>query len=347
MFTRDNTRKIKIKNTYIGGSSKVLIQTMCDIKTSNYIEVIKEIKKCELEGADLIRVSILDDEDVLAIPKILKEINIPLIGDIHFSSDLAIKAIKAGINKIRINPINTPKKQLLEIISLAKEKNVVIRIGLNEGSTTREGKHLNTLDELINCAKETIDLFEKNDFFNLVISIKSSSPLKTIKIYERLSKITDYPLHIGVTESGVEDIGIIRSCVGLVPLLLEGIGNTIRISLTKDPILEIKTAKRLLHDLNLYDNYPTLISCPTCGRCKTDNIKEISLKVLEYLENNNINLKIAVMGCIVNGIGEGKNADLGLAGQDGKFIIFKKGKIVKTVDESEAFEEFKKEISTF
>ncbi len=339
MIKRENTRKIKLGNIEIGGSSKVLIQSMCDIKTSNIDQVIKEINDCASLGADLMRVSILDKEDAEAIKEIKKHINIPLVGDIHFSTDLALKAINNGIDKIRINPINTPKKELIKIIDSAKKHNVVIRIGLNEGSTTREGNNIHDINDLINLTKETIDFFENQGFYNLVLSIKSSSALKTISIYKELANNFDYPLHLGVTESGFADIGIIRSTIGISNILLEGIGNTIRVSLTKDPKLEVITAKRMLHDLNLYPNYPTLISCPTCGRCKVDNIKEIAKNIMNYLEGNKINITFAVMGCIVNGIGEGKNADIGIAGADHKFIVFKKGTIIKTVNEENLFNE--------
>lgn len=339
MIKRENTRKIKLGNIEIGGSSKVLIQSMCDIKTSNIDQVIKEINDCASLGADLMRVSILDNEDAEAIKEIKKHINIPLVGDIHFSTDLALKAINNGIDKIRINPINTPKEELIKIIDSAKKHNVVIRIGLNEGSTTREGNNIHDINDLINLTKETIDFFENQGFYNLVLSIKSSSALKTISIYKELANNFDYPLHLGVTESGFDDIGIIRSTIGISNILLEGIGSTIRVSLTKDPKLEVITAKRMLHDLNLYPNYPTLISCPTCGRCKVDNIKEIAKNIMNYLEENNMNITFAVMGCIVNGIGEGKNADIGIAGADHKFIVFKKGTIIKTVNEENLFNE--------
>lgn len=347
MFKRNETKSFLIGNVKIGGNNKIIIQSMCDIKTSNYKEVIKQINICKNNGAEMMRISITDFDDVNAIKKIKENTDIVLIGDIHYSSMYAIKAIENGIDKIRINPINTPKNELIKIIECAKKHNTAIRIGLNEGSTTPEGKNLNTIDELINECLKSIKLFESYDFKKIVLSIKTSSPLKTIEIYKKLADLTDYPLHIGVTESGLEDIGIIRSSVGLVPLLLDGIGNTIRISLTQNPLLEIKTCKRLLHELNLYDDYPTIISCPTCGRCKVSNMKYIVEKITEYLEENNINIKISILGCIVNGIGEGKNSDIGLAGQNGKFIIFSKGKIIKQVDENNLYVELIKEINNF
>lgn len=340
--SRELTKKIKIGTTYIGGSNNVLIQSMCDIKTSNYKEVINQINECQKAGADLMRISILDENDIKAIKIIKSKTNIPLIADIHYASKFAIKAIENGIDKIRINPINTPKNELLKIIQSAKKYNVPIRIGINEGSIDSRGNAISTIKGLINLCLETINFFEENNFFNLVISVKSSDPLKTYKIYKKLSKLTNYPLHIGITESGFDYIGIIRSTIGLAPLLQEGIGNTIRISLTKNPILEIKTAKRLLHDLNLYKNYPTIISCPTCGRCKVNNLDVIVKKITDFLEIKNYNIKISIMGCIVNGIGESKSSDYGIAGENKTFILLKKGKIVKKVKEENIISELEK-----
>ncbi len=344
MNLREKTKKITIGNITLGGSNNVLIQSMCDIKTSNTNQVIKQINECAKLGASMMRVSILDENDANAIKIIKANTTIPIIGDIHFSTKLAKLAIKNGIDKIRINPINTPKNELLDLINFAKDYNVAIRIGLNEGSTTHQGKNINSINKLIQLTKDTISFFEKNNFFNLVVSIKSSDALKTIKIYKKLAKEIDYPLHIGVTESGFDDIGIIRSTIGLSNLLISGIGNTIRVSLTKNPKLEILTAKRMLHDLKLYPNYPTIISCPTCGRCKVKNLDKLASDIAIFLEENNLNIKIAIMGCIVNGIGEGKNADIGIAGANGKFIKFKNKKVLKITDEKNIISDLKKEI---
>ena len=343
---RSKTKKIKIGNIEIGGNNDVIIQSMCDIKTSNCHEVIKQINECAALGAQMMRVSITDFDDVNAIPLIKQNIKIPLIGDIHYSSIFAIRAIENGIDKIRINPINTSKKDLLKIIEAAKKYDIAIRIGINEGSINSKGRVFKSENDLIEICKETIKLFEDNNFYKIVISIKSSSPLKSVKIYEKLSKITEYPLHIGITESGLDDIGIIRSCVGLVPILNKGIGNTIRISLTKNPKLEILTCKRLLHELGLYNEYPTIISCPTCGRCKVDNLNEIVSEITNYLEKNHINIKISIMGCIVNGIGEAKDTDIGVAGQNDSFIIFSKGKELKKTTRNNLINDLKKEIDS-
>lgn len=341
MNKRELTKKIKIENIYVGGSNKVLIQSMCDIKTEKVSLVVEEINKCAKCGADLMRVSVLDEKDALAIKDIKKEISIPLIADIHNDFKLGLMTIESGVDKIRINPGNIGADSDLEkLILKAKEKGVAVRIGVNEGSIQKDLENLDLpLEEkLVKSALIYIEKIEKLGFYNLVISVKSSNSLVTYKTYKLLSEKTSYPLHIGVTESGFDEIGIIRSVSGLSPLLLEGIGDTIRISLSQDPVKEVLTAKRLLHDLGLYDNYPTLITCPTCGRTLVKNLKEISKKVLEYLETRNKFITVAIMGCVINGVGEGKNADIGIAGGNGKFVIFKKGEILKTVDEKEVLE---------
>lgn len=340
---RNKTKIVKIGNIAMGGDENVLIQSMCDIKTSNVEEVIKEINECAKLGASLMRVSIIDEDDLKAIPLIKKSIDIPLVCDIHYTLKDAIKAIEYGADAIRINPGNTKKEELDNLIEIAKKHKTAIRIGINEGSfSSKNEKPIH--EQLVSEALKWVEYFENLEFYNLVISVKSSDLFTTIKSYELLGESTSYPLHIGLTESGFDDIGIIKSVACLSPILLKGIGSTIRISLTHDPLKEVLTAKRLLKSLNLYKNYPNFVSCPTCGRCKVSNIKDLAKETLTYLENNNINLKVAVMGCVVNGIGEGKNADIGLAGANHEFIIFKKGEVIKTVKEENALEEFFKEI---
>lgn len=348
---RLHTRSFNIGNVKIGGQNKVLIQSMCNIKTSKYQEVIKQILTLEKYGCDIIRVSIMDEQDAEAIKYIKKAIHIPLVGDIHFDYRLALLAMDNGIDKIRINPGNIGSKENVDkIILKAKEKNVAIRIGVNSGSLDEETlkKHDNkvTAEGIVSLAEKYIKYFEEQGFYNLVISLKSSSVLQTIEAYRLASKKLNYPLHLGITEAGNKDVGLIRSSAGLSPLLLEGIGDTIRISLSCDPLEEIIAAKRLLHDLGLYENYPTIISCPTCGRTQVDVIK-LSNQISDYLNTINKNITVAVMGCIVNGPGEGKHADIGLAGGNKSFVIFKKGKIYKTIKEENALEELIKEINNF
>jgi len=347
-MNRNETKRVQIGNIFLGGNNQILIQSMCSIKTSHIKKVIKQINECADLGADLMRVSILDFKDAYAIKEIVNNIKIPLICDIHYNYKFALIAIKSGAKKIRLNPGNLNNKEEIEkIVNLAKKYNVAIRIGVNSGSLNqnivRKYSNLETYKLIVLSAIEYIKILENFDFYNIVISLKSSNLFDTIQAYREFSKISNYPLHIGLTESGFDEVGIIRSVACLSPLLLDNIGNTIRISLTNDPKKEILTCKRLLHDLNLYPNYPTLISCPTCGRCEV-KIKSLARKTLDFLEKNNVNITVAIMGCAVNGIGEGKKADRSVAGGKNKFIIFKKGKFFKEVKESEALNELFKEI---
>ena len=345
---RTLTKQIKIGRLTIGGQNKVLIQSMCKHKTSNIEEIIKEINECEALGAKLMRVSILDEEDAKAISAIKKGIKVPLVADIHFDPNLAILAIKNGANKIRLNPGNiSDENKIKEIVELAKKKHVVIRVGANSGSVN---KVLDEFDiplahKLILSVKEQVKILEKYDFHDIVISLKASNIQETIRAYQLASEMFPYPLHIGITEAGPYELSVIRSTAGLAPLLLEGIGDTIRISITGDAKDEVIAAKRLLHDCGLYENYPTFISCPTCGRTQVD-VKPLGAKVFKYLEDNNIKLTVAVMGCVVNGPGEGKNADVGIAGGKGQYVIFKKGEVVKKVSEAEAYDALIDEINS-
>lgn len=346
-ITRNHTRQFKIKDTLIGGQNKVLIQSMCNIKTSNYIEVAMQINKCAMLGADLMRVSIMDMEDAKAILKIKKLISIPIVGDIHFDYKLAIEAINNGIDAIRINPGNIGSEDKIKlVIDKAKEYNIPIRVGVNSGSLDKEihdYSHLYSAKEMIKSAQKHVSILEKLGFYNIVISLKGSDVLETIEAYRLASKTFPYPLHLGITEAGTKEISLIRSTAGLAPLLLEGIGDTIRISISGNPEDEIIAAKRLLHDIGLYPNYPTIVSCPTCGRTQVD-VTELSNKVLSYLETIKKPIHVAVMGCAVNGPGEAKNADIGIAGGCHEYLIFKKGQIIKKVKEEDAFDELKKEI---
>lgn len=347
-MNRLQTRQFKIGNLTIGGQNKVIIQSMCNIKTSNYLEVIKQINHLTSIGCEMIRVSIMDKEDAEAVKYIKQAISIPLVGDIHFDYRLALLAMDNGIDKIRINPGNIGSKENVnKIIEKAKEKNVAIRIGVNSGSLDEETLKQNddkvTAQGIVTLAEKYVRYFEEQGFYNLVISLKSSSVLTSIEAYRLASKIFDYPLHLGITEAGGKDTGLIRSSAGLSPLLLDNIGDTIRISLSCDPEEEIIACKRLLHDLNLYPNYPTLISCPTCGRTQV-NLVELSNKVSKYLEKVNKNITVAVMGCIVNGPGEARHADIGLAGGKNAYALFKNGKVIKTVNQNDALDELIKEI---
>ena len=345
---RTETKQIRIGRLTIGGKDRVLIQSMCKHKTSNVEEIIKEINECEALGAKLMRVSVLDEEDAKAIALIKKGIKIPLVADIHFDPNLAILAIKNGANKIRLNPGNiSDENKIKEIVELAKKKHVAIRVGANSGSLNNvlADYDIPLAHKLIISVKEQVKILEKYDFHDIVISLKASNIKETIRAYQLASEMFPYPLHIGITEAGPYDLSVIRSTAGLAPLLLEGIGDTIRISITGDAKDEVIAAKRLLHDCGLYEDYPTFISCPTCGRTQVD-VKPLGAKIFKYLEDNNIKLTVAVMGCVVNGPGEGKSADVGIAGGKGQYVIFKKGKVIKKVSEGEAYDALINEINS-
>lgn len=347
MSIRENTRPIKVGNVQIGGQNKVVIQSMCNIKTSKVEEVSKQINECAMLGAEIMRVSILDEDDARAIKEIKKRTSIPIVADIHFDYRFALLAMEAGVDKIRINPGNIGNiENVKKVVDMAKSKHVPIRIGVNSGSldkTVHDYSHLYNAEVLVASAKKHVDILESLGFYDIAISLKGSNPLETIAAYRLASKTFPYPLHLGITEAGIKEISLIRSTAGLAPLLIEGIGDTIRISITDDPKEEIIACKRLLHDLNLYPNYPTLVSCPTCGRTQVD-VQALATKILEYLETVNKPIHVAVMGCVVNGPGEAKNADIGIAGGHHEYVIFKKDKIIARVKEEEAFEALKKEI---
>lgn len=347
---RSETRQVKVGNIFIGGQNKVVIQSMCNIKTEKYIEVSEQINECAKLGAELMRVSVMDEKDALAIKEIKKRINIPLVADIHFDYRLALLAMESGVDKIRINPGNIGDiENVRKVVEMAKEKHIPIRIGVNSGSldkTIHDYSTNYTAEKLVESAKKHVQILESLGFYDIVISLKGSNVLETIEAYRLASKTFPYPLHLGITEAGFKDIAVIRSSAGLAPLLLEGIGDTIRISISGSVKDEIITCKRLLHDCGLYPNYPTLVACPTCGRTQVD-VESLARKVMDYLETINKPIHVAVMGCVVNGPGEAKNADIGIAGGKHEFVIFKKDKVIKKVPEAEAFETLKEEINKF
>ena len=347
MTPRSETKRIKIGNITIGGSNKVLIQSMCNIKTSKVDEVVKQINECALLGADLMRVSVLDMEDARAIKDIVKQISVPLIADIHFDYKLAIESINSGASAVRLNPGNIGSEEnVRQVVELCKEKHIPIRIGVNSGSIDKEVNNDTSIvkaKELVESAEKTVKMLEKYGFYDLVISLKGSHVLETVEAYRLAAQKFAYPLHLGITEAGPKDIGLIRSTAGLAPILLDGIGDTIRISLSDEPQEEVRACRRLLKDLEIRDDYPTLISCPTCGRTQV-NLVPLAKKVLNYLEENHINKTVAIMGCIVNGPGEAKRADIGCAGGKGQWVIFKKEQIIKTVPDDKIFAELVEEI---
>ena len=348
-MNRLETKLVKVGNTSIGHSNNVKIQSMCNIKTSKFEEVINQILELEKLGCDIIRVSVMDESDALAIKEIKKAIHIPLVADIHFDYRLALKAIENGVDKIRINPGNIGSiDNVKKVVDACKEKHIPIRIGVNSGSLDKSIHDYSThytANALVESAKKHVKILEDLDFHDIVISLKGSDVLTTIKAYEIASETFPYPLHLGITEAGTKEIGIIRSVSGLAPLLLKGIGDTIRISLSADPKEEVIAAKRMLHDLGLYPNYPTLVACPTCGRTRV-NVPGVADKVLKMLEEINKPITVAVMGCVVNGPGEAKNADIGIAGGNGEWILFKKGQVIATLkNDDAAIERLKMEIN--
>ena len=347
MTNRKATKQIHIKDIVMGGQDKVLIQSMCNIKTEKVEQVVKQINECAILGADIMRVSVMDEADAYAIKEIKKGISIPLVADIHFDYKLALIAMQMGVDKVRINPGNIGSfDKIKEVVDLAKEKHIPIRIGVNSGSLDKEIHDYSTeytAEKLVESAKKHVKILEDLGFYDIVISLKGSNVLETIAAYRLASETFPYPLHLGITEAGFKDIAIIRSAAGLAPLLLEGIGDTIRISISGDPKDEVIAAKRLLHDCGLYPNYPTLVACPTCGRTQVD-VPALAKKVMGYLETINKPIHVAVMGCVVNGPGEAKNADIGIAGGCHEYVIFKKDKVLKKVPEAEAFETLKEEI---
>ena len=340
---RENTKKVKIGNIYIGGQSRILLQSMCSIKTERVQEVIEQINECAKLGADLMRVSVMDEKDASAIKKIMENISIPLIADIHFDPKLALLSISNGVSAIRLNPGNIEEKEdVVKIAEECKKRNVPIRVGVNAGSLSKDAKGDTLAEKLVYSAKKEVGLLEEIGFYDIVISLKASSVKDTIEAYELASKEFPYPLHLGLTEAGPKDIGLIRSVAALSPLLIKGIGDTIRISLSDDPKEEIRAEKRLLVDLGLRDGV-TLISCPTCGRTEV-NLLPLVNEIEEYLEENPINKKIAIMGCPVNGVGEAKDADIGIAGGKDSWTLFKKGKAIRTIPDNEIKEQFLKEL---
>ena len=347
MKNRLQTRPIKVDGRQLGGQDKVLIQSMCNIKTENVEAVVKQINECAALGVDLMRVSVMDEKDALAIKEIKKRISIPLVADIHFDYRLALLAMENGVDKIRINPGNIGSiENVKKVVAMAKEKHIPIRIGVNSGSLDKEVhdySEIYTASKLVESAKKHVKILEDLGFYDIVISLKGSNVKETIAAYKLASETFPYPLHLGITEAGFKDIAVIRSAAGLAPLLLEGIGDTIRISISGDVKDEIITCKRLLHDCGLYPNYPTLVACPTCGRTQV-NVEQLARKVMDYLETINKPIHVAVMGCVVNGPGEAKNADIGIAGGKHEYVIFKKDKVVKKVIEAEAFDALKEEI---
>ena len=344
---RTKTRKVMVGNVRIGGQNRVVIQSMCNTKTKDIESTVKQILELEEAGCEIIRVACLDLEDAKAIKNIKEKIHIPIVADIHYDYKLALEAIKSGVDKIRINPGNIGSKERVKaVVDKCKEHHIPIRIGVNAGSLEKDlldkyGKP--TAKAMVESAKRHIDILEELDFKDYILSLKASNLDLCIEAYEEASKEFDCPLHLGITESGTEFSGTIKSSIGLGYMLRNGIGDTLRVSLSDDPVKEIKVAKEILKDCNLYKKSPTLVACPTCGRTRIDLIP-IAKEVEEFLQKIEDDITVAVMGCSVNGPGEAREADIGIAGGVKEGLIFKKGKIIKKVPQEKIVEVLKEEI---
>lgn len=342
-----NSKKIKVGNTFMGGDSPVLVQSMLNIPASNIEKSVEQAVELEKAGCQVIRFAVPNEEALNLIEPIKNATTVPLVADIHFDYKLAIGAAERGIDKIRINPGNIGSQDRVKAVAdICKQKGLPIRIGVNSGSLEKEilAKYGSpTPEAMVESALYHASLLEKFDFDDIVISIKSSNVNTMIKAYELAAEKCNYPLHLGVTEAGTERMGIIKSSIGIGSLLTHGIGDTIRVSLTDNPIKEVYAAFDILKAVGLKTDCPYLISCPTCGRTKIDLVG-LAKKVEERLRDCKKPIKVAVMGCIVNGPGEAKEADIGIAGGDGCGLIFKKGEILRKVPENELLDELMKEI---
>lgn len=345
---RKDTKKIFVGNVQIGGQDKVVIQTMTTTKTEDIEHVINEINTLATAGAEIIRLAVFDDADAEAIKEIKKRTNVPLVADIHFNYKLALKAIEHGIDKIRINPGNIgDESRIKAVVDACKAKHIPIRIGVNGGSLEKHiiEEYGVTAKGMVESAKYHVALLEKYHFTNIVISLKSSHIKNTVEAYRMASEIFPYPLHLGITEAGTKFGGTIKSAAGLGMLLYEGIGDTIRISLSTDPVEEVKVAKELLSALDLYKK-PKLISCPTCGRLQY-HMFDLVDKVEAYLETIDTDITVAIMGCAVNGPGEARAADIGIAGGKNEGLLFKNGEIIKKVPQDQMYETLIGEINNY
>lgn len=341
MLNRKITKEIQVGTVKIGNNNPIIIQSMTNTKTENVRATVEQIQDLEKAGCQVIRVAVPNVDAANAIREIKKQISIPIVADIHFDHRLALMSIANGIDKVRINPGNIGSEQnILEVVNAAKEKNIPIRIGVNAGSLSKDilekYDYKPCGEAMVESALREINLLEKHNFTDICISLKSSDVLETIKGYSILSDKVNYPLHLGITEAGLKDVGTVKSAIGIGILLFNGIGDTIRVSLTGNPVEEIYVAYNILKSLKLPTllNKPEIISCPTCGRCDVD-LEKLAKEVTNELSALKLPIKIAVMGCVVNGPGEAREADYGIAGGKGKGIIFKRGQVVKTISEEE------------
>lgn len=347
---RNHTKLVHIGDKVIGGGHPILIQSMTNTRTEDAAATIAQIRQLERAGCEIVRCTVPDMEAAKAIKEIKKQVTIPLVADIHFDYKLAIAAIENGADKIRINPGNIGgKDKVAAVVSAAKGRNIPIRVGVNSGSLEKERVEKYggvTAEGIVESALDKVKMIEDLDYDNLVISIKSSDVLMCVRAHEILAEKTDYPLHVGITESGTITSGNIKSGVGLGIILYQGIGDTIRISLTGDPAEEIKSAKLILRTLGLRKGGIEVVSCPTCGRTKIDLIG-LANQVEKMVEDIPLDIKVAVMGCAVNGPGEAKEADIGIAGGIGEGLLIKKGEIIKKVPEEQLLSVLREELQNW
>ena len=347
MFERKVTRQIKVGKIKIGGDAPISVQSMTNTKTTDTKSTVEQILKLQDVGCDIVRVAVPDMDAAKNLGSIISAVDVPIIADIHFDYKLALESINQGVAALRLNPGNIGgATHVREVVAAAKNKKIPIRIGVNAGSLSRKllQKYGGpTAEALVESALEHVKILESENFFDIKISLKAHDVPLTLKAYRLMSEKVDYPLHLGITEAGTVNSGVIKSAVGIGSLLAEGIGDTIRVSLTGDPVNEVKVANEILKSLGLREYGVNFISCPTCGRTKI-NLPEIAAKVEERLSGVKKNITVAVMGCVVNGPGEARTADVGIAGADGEGIIFKKGEIIRKVPEAELVEELFKEI---
>lgn len=344
---RDKTKVIQIGDRKIGGGNPILIQSMTNTRTEDVQATVEQILRLEKAGCEIIRSTVPTMEAAKAIPRIKEQIHIPLVADIHFDYKLAIAAMENGADKIRINPGNIGSKdKVAQVVAVAKERQIPIRVGVNSGSLEKQlvEKYGGvTAEGLVESALDKVHLIEELGYDNLVISIKSSDVMMCVRAHQLLAEQTEYPLHVGITEAGTVMSGNIKSAIGLGIILNEGIGDTIRVSLTTDPVEEVRSAKLILKTLGLRKGGIEVVSCPTCGRTRI-NIIELAAQVEKMVEDIPLDLKVAVMGCAVNGPGEAKEADLGIAGGDGEGLLIRKGEIIRKVPEAELLNTLREEL---
>lgn len=348
MYKRRKSKVIEIGNVKIGGDNPISVQSMCNTDTRDVASTVRQIEELQDCGCEIIRLAVLNKDAADAVKEIVKKVKIPVVADIHFDYRLALKCIENGVSALRINPGNIGRDEFVKkVVVMAKINNVPIRIGINGGSLEKnfENKDIPLYQKMVESAMRHVKILEDNDFDKIKISLKSSDVMTTIEAYRRISEIVDYPLHLGVTEAGTLKGGLIKSSVGLGTLLAEGIGDTIRVSLTENPTEEVKAGFAILKSLGLRKKGINFISCPTCGRCGIDLIS-LAKKTEEKFSDIDKDITIAVMGCPVNGPGEAKHADYGIAGANGEGYIFKKGEIVKKVKEDDLLDEFIKIVTS-